>query len=247
MDDAVRLQFAATEVAGLRALEGADARLRQRRDELRLWQARRLAATHADLLTHPRYAAATRFFLDELYGAKDFSQRDAELAKVIPTLVRFLPRSALATIADAIELDALSERLDLAVCRVIEADPANHGRPIDAELFAFAYVRAGSRTDRERQIELVDHIGRTLDSLVRHPMIGTLLGAMSRPAKLAGLGAMQSFLESGFRTFAAMRGADDFLSRVCSRETEMMRRLYNGDPDPLRPDGQESGRQNPSA
>lgn len=240
MDDAVRLRLAATEVAGLRALAGADAGLRERRDELRLWQARRLATTHADLLAQPRYAEATRFFLDELYGAKDFSQRDAELAKVIPTLVRFLPRSALATIADAIELDALSERLDLAVCRVIEADPANHGQPVDTALFASAYVRAGSRTDRERQIELVDHIGRTLDSLVRHPMIGTLLGAMSRPAKLAGLGAMHSFLESGFRTFAAMRGADDFLSRVCSREAEVMRRLYNGDPDPLRPSGQAS-------
>jgi hypothetical protein len=237
MDDAVRLRFAATEVAGLRALEGADATLRLRRDELRQWQAQRLAATHADLLAQPRYAEATRFFLDELYGAKDFSQRDAELARVIPTLVRFLPRTALATIADAIELDALSERLDLAVCRVIEADPANRGRPIDAVIFAFAYVRAGSRTDRERQIELVDHIGRTLDSLMRHPMIGTLLGAMSRPAKLAGLGAMQAFLESGYRTFSAMRGADAFLSLVCSRETEVMHRLYDGDPDPFRSAG----------
>ena len=225
MDDAVRLRFAATEVAGLRALEGADATLRLRRDDLRLWQAQRLAATHADLLAQPRYAEATRFFLDELYGAKDFSQRDAELARVIPTLVRFLPRTALATIADAIELDALSERLDLAVCRVIEADPANRGRPIDTAMFAFAYVRAGSRADRERQIELVDHIGRTLDSLMRHPMIGTLLGAM------------QAFLESGFRTFSAMRGADAFLSLVCSRETEVMRRLYDGDPDPFRPAG----------
>jgi hypothetical protein len=224
-------------VAGLRALEGADATLRLRRDELRQWQAQRLAATHADLLAQPRYAEAPRFFLDELYGAKDFSQRDAELARVIPTLVRFLPRTALATIADAIELDALSERLDLAVCRVIEADPANRGRPIDAVIFAFAYVRAGSRTDRERQIELVDHIGRTLDSLMRHPMIGTLLGAMSRPAKLAGLGAMQAFLESGYRTFSAMRGADAFLSLVCSRETEVMHRLYDGDPDPFRSAG----------
>jgi hypothetical protein len=237
MDDAVRLRFAAMEVAGLRALEGADAGLGKRRDELRLWQAQRLAATHADLLAQPRYAEATRFFLDELYGAKDFSSRDAELARVIPTLVRFLPRSALATIADAIELDALSERLDLAVCRAIEADPTHRGRPIDTASFAFAYVRAGSRTDRERQIELVDHIGRTLDSLMRHPMIGTLLGAMSRPAKLAGLGAMHAFLESGFRTFAAMRGADAFLSLVCSRETEVMRRLYDGDPDPFRPAG----------
>ncbi|HMS81100.1 MAG TPA: hypothetical protein PKC20_16530, partial [Burkholderiaceae bacterium] len=134
--------------------------LRARRDELRAWQAGRLAFTHADLLASPRYRQATRFFLDELYGAKDFSQRDAELARVIPTLTRFMPAAALETIADAVELDALSERLDLATARALVADASIRGRPIDDEAYARAFRAAGSRTDRERQVELVEHIGR---------------------------------------------------------------------------------------
>jgi hypothetical protein len=238
MDPARRLRTAAAEVAALRALEGADTTTRARREELRRWQAQRLAFTHADLLASPRYARATRFFLDELYGAKDFSQRDAELARVIPTLARFLPAAALETIADAVELDALSERLDLATAKAIAADPKAAGRPIDDAVYARAFAQAGARTDRERQVELIDHIGRALDGLVKHPLLGGLLGAMEAPARLAGLSAMHAFLASGFASFRAMRGADEFLRTVVSRETALMQRIYAGEPDPIGRAGQ---------
>ncbi|MFM1990605.1 MAG: hypothetical protein RJA99_3562 [Pseudomonadota bacterium] len=233
MDPSQRLRIGAAEVAALRALDDIDADTRARRDALRAWQAERLAFTHADLLASPRYGAATRFFLDELYGAKDFSQRDAELARVIPTLTRFLPGAALETIADAVELDALSERLDLAMARRLAADPAIVGRPIDDEAYARAFRDAGARTDRERQVELVEHVGRALDRLVRHPLLGGLLGAMEGPARLAGLSAMHEFLASGFRAFRAMRGADGFLKTVVDRETALMRRIWADDPDPI--------------
>jgi len=236
-----RLRTAAAEVAALRTLEGVDPEVTARRDALREWQAKRLVHTHADLLREPRHARAARFFLDELYGAKDFSQRDDELARVIPTLARFLPQAALETIADAVELDALSERLDLATARALAADPAlRDGAPIDDAAYARAYRSAGSRTDRERQIELIDHIGRALDRLVRHPLLGSLLGAMEKPARLAGLVAMHEFLASGFAAFRAMRGADEFLRRVTGRETELMQRLYAGESDPLQRAGQGS-------
>lgn len=238
MDASERLRTAAVEVAELRRLEGLDRGVRERREALRAWQAERLVHTHRDLLESPRYRESTRFFLDELYGAKDFSQRDSELARVIPTLTRFLPSAALETIADAVELDALSERLDLATARAIAADVQARGRPIDDAIYARAYRGAGARTDRERQIELIDHIGRALDRLVRHPMIGTLLKAMDGPARVAGLSAMHAFLTSGFQAFRAMKGADEFLAIVGRRETELMQRLYAGDPDPLGRGGQ---------
>jgi hypothetical protein len=238
MDASERLRTAAVEVAELRRLEGVDPTVRDRREALRAWQADRLVFTHGDLLESPRYRAATRFFLDELYGAKDFSQRDTELARLIPTLTRFLPAVALETIADAVELDALSERLDLATAGAIAADPLARGHPIDDRVYARAYRTAGARTDRERQIELVDHIGRALDRLVRHPMIGTLLKAMDGPARVAGLSAMHAFLNAGFQAFRAMKGADEFLAIVGRRETELMQRLYAGEPDPLGRGGQ---------
>jgi hypothetical protein len=238
MEPSQRLRAGAADVAALRTLEGIDAATRARRDELRAFQARRLAFSHADLLESPRYRAATRFFLDELYGVKDFSQRDAELARVIPTLARFLPEAALETIADAVELDALSERLDLATAKALVADPAIRGRPIDDDAYARAFRAAGSRTDRERQIELVEHIGRALDRLVRHPLLGGLLGAMEGPARLAGLAAMHEFLASGFRAFKAMKGADVFLRTVIDRERTLMERIWAGEPDPIGRAGQ---------
>ncbi|MFO0236309.1 MAG: FFLEELY motif protein [Burkholderiales bacterium] len=233
MEPSQRLRAGAAEVAALRTLESVDAATRARRDELRAFQARRLAFTHADLLESPRYRTATRFFLDELYGVKDFSQRDAELARVIPTLTRFLPEAALETIADAVELDALSERLDLATATARVADPAIRGRPVDDDAYARAFRAAGSRSDRERQVELVEHIGRALDRLVRHPLLGGLLGAMEGPARLAGLAAMHEFLASGFRAFKAMKGADVFLRTVIDRERTLMGRIWADEPDPI--------------
>jgi hypothetical protein len=229
MDAANRLRAAAADVAALRALTDAAAW----QVPLRTWQAARLERTHADLLASPRYRPATRFFLEELYGSKDFSRRDAELTRVIPTLVKFLPESALTTIATAVELDALSERLDLAMTQSLDKDASVKAPVLDARAYARAYRVSGERRDRERQIELVDHVGHTLDALVSHPMIGTLLKAMHAPAQLAGLGAMQAFLVSGFSAFKAMRGADEFLALLVSRETAVLQRLYEGDDDPF--------------
>jgi hypothetical protein len=233
MDAAERLRSAAADVAATRQQGDDDPVLRERRDEVRKWQARRLAAVHGDLLREPRHRDAGRFFLDHLYNAKDFARRDVELARVVPMLTRFLPGAALETIADAVELDALSERLDLAVARALAADPGAARRPLDGRRYAAAYRLAGSRKDRVRQIELVDHIGFALDRLVRHPLLGRLLSAMETPARLAGLTAMHEFLAAGFQAFRAMKGADEFLRRVRERETALMQRLYDGEPDPF--------------
>lgn len=41
-----------------------------KREALRLWQAARLARTHADLLESPRYAETAAFFLSDIYGPR---------------------------------------------------------------------------------------------------------------------------------------------------------------------------------
>lgn len=192
---------------------------------LKAWQAQRLARTHREQLDDPRHAAAARFFLDDLYGAKDFSQRDAELSRIVPMMVRLLPDAALATIADAVEMDALSERLDLQMARALRrTDPAQ----IDGAAYAEAYRNTGSRADREHQLALIGRVGHSLDRLVRHPMIGRLLKAMAGPARLAGLSKMHDFLVRGFESFRSMGGAADFLDAIERRERALMEELYAG-------------------
>jgi len=223
-DDAqVRLKQFAQEVARLRRSPAAS---RAAVAAIKQFQRERLAAVHADLLKSERYRLAARFFLDELYGARDFSSRDQELARMIPSMCRLLPESVLATLADAIELDAVSEQLDEAMAALHEAQAAV--LPVLTERRYFDLYRAVGRRDlRVRQIELVEHVGRELDRLVGKPFLYRILKGMEGPARLAGLARMQSFLVSGFEAFRNMRGAEDFIRTVTDRERALMEATFS--------------------
>jgi hypothetical protein len=73
-------------------------------------------------------------------------------------------------------------------------------------------------------------VGRELERLVRLPGLRLTLKMMRRPAKASGLGALQSFLEAGFDTFAGLvhgrdRGAATFLKIIQERESAWLERL----------------------
>jgi hypothetical protein len=212
-----------THLERLKDLRGKDAAegLSGRLAEVKRWQQARLRRTHADFAALPRYRGATEFFLDDLYGAKDFSGRDEAMLKIHPMMVRVLPASAVETAALAIELDALSEELDRALARVLAAGP------ITEESYAQAYRESASPPMRERQIELVGEVGRRLDQLVEKPLVFQTLKLMRTPARLAGLSDLQRFLERGFEAFRAMGGADEFLEEIALRERAIAAKLFS--------------------
>ena len=74
-------------VTKLREARQGDPALAERVQAIKTYQARRFEMSYADLLASPRYRAATRFFLDELYGPQEFGDRDSQFARVIPGLV----------------------------------------------------------------------------------------------------------------------------------------------------------------
>lgn len=192
---------------------------------LKEWQATRLAGNYADLLASPRHRPAAEFFLSDLYGPKDFRSRDEELARVVPIMVHMLPARALATLLEAVKMDALSESLDTAMVMALRKLGKN--RAIDWPAYVAAYRICGRRKDRELQIELIDKIGKTLDRLTRMPLIHFSLRLMNGPAHLAGLGDLHSFLQRGFSAFSFMKGADEFLAIVTERETALMKELFS--------------------
>lgn len=206
----------------LRALRGKDAQAGPRRLlEVKQWQQARLQRTYADLAAQPRYAAATRFFLEDLYGPKDFSGRDQAMLKIYPSMVRMLPASAVQTAALAIEVDALSEVLDRALTTALGDER------LDEASYARAYRESATPAERERQIELILDAGRRLEQLVKMPLVRSTLKLMRAPAKLAGLSDLQEFLEHGFEAFGAMGDAGEFLATVGGREREIARRLFS--------------------
>lgn len=214
-------------VTALRRRTQSDAQSAAVRDALRHWQAQRLARTYPDLLSSPRFGDAARFFQNDLYGPKDFTRRDAEVERIVPTLTRMLPVGALEVIVRATELDALSESLDADMA--IQLGSAE----ITEERYAAAYRATGTRADRERQIVLIGEIGTMLNRLVRLPLLGTILAMMHGPALVAGLGGLHDFLQRGFDAFRKMRDATFFVETIIGRETELLERLYSEDENPF--------------
>lgn len=215
------------EARDLRLAAAGDEVHGRRRLKLREWQAARLARTHADLLASPRYGQAAAFFLSDLYGPKDFSERDAEVERILPIMTSMLPVSGLRTLLLAVEVDALSERFDAAMVGVL--GKLLDGPQLAADSYAEAYREVGDRDGREVQIRLIGETGEALDALARRPFVRGALKLMHGPAQLAGLGELHAFLQRGFDAFRSMGDAGEFLESIVGRERAVSRALFSGE------------------
>lgn len=199
--------------------------LERRVTAIKAYQQARLAHTHADLLADPRCAPAARFFLDELYGPRDFTARDAQFVRVVPALVRLFPGTLSGIVERVAALHALSESLDSAMAEALPWDP---DLPLEPAAYAHAWREVGRATARAQQIDSVVEIGVALDAHARRPMLRHTLRWMRGPAQAAGLAELQAFLEVGLEAFASLPDAAAFLDTVSRRERELATALFSG-------------------
>ena len=197
--------------------------------DVKTWQHLRLVRTYRDLAADDRYAPAVSFFLDELYGAGDrvnaSALRDRDLIRMYPTMKRVLPQFAFETVEKALALDVLAEEFDQAIANNIANTASGL---ITEESYINAFRAAGRRADRLRQVKLMQEVGTGLEAVVKKPFIYTTLKMLRTPSKLAGLSAMQKFLEAGFTAFRHMNGADYFLTTIATREAAIIDRIFDG-------------------
>lgn len=210
-------------VAELRALRAGDPRLSARVLALKTYQARRFERTYADLLADGRYGPPARFFLEELYGPQDFTDRDAQFERIVPGLVRLFPHEIIETVQVLGELHALSERLDDTAARHLPR------LPVTATGYVQAWQATGQPALRQRQIAITLEIGQALDRYTRSRLLRSSLRMMRGPAKVAGVGVLQHFLETGFDAFGEMKGASEFLGWVAERERALAEALFAPD------------------
>jgi hypothetical protein len=187
-------------------------------------QARRFRATYADFLQDPRFAGATVFFLDELYGEHDFVQRDEQFGRIAGAIERMFPDAVAHLAIDLAETHALTETLDHTL--------ASHWLALDGNCsYSARYVRSwrltGERAQRERQLAVVQHMGHELQRLTRMRSLLIALKLMRGPAQAAGLSALQQFLERGFAAFATLGDAREFLATILERERRWIDALFD--------------------
>ena len=223
------IREAVLRVTQLRQAAANDAGLAKAIGEVKNFQARRFAGTYSDLLQSEKYRPAALFFLEELYSARDYSERDRQFARIAGALERLFPQQVVQTAVSLAQLHRLTEELDLAMAHhwMSNADAPEVARYLQA------WRGVNQRSDRLRQLETVMAVGHELDRLTRTPGLRRLLKMMRGPANLAGLGSLQKFLESGFDTFAAMGasqgGAAYFLDAVKDRESTLITCLFDAD------------------
>ena len=189
-----------------------------------------------DLLDSPRYRPAAEFFLSDLYGLTDTSARRRRSRRLYPTMVKLMPEAGLHSVGLALELDALSEELDARLLDLLEARSASRSGILETE-YCEAYRCCDNYALRKHQIGLFRGVGDTLAGAVQKPLLYSLLRGMRRPARLAGFGELQDFLERGLRAFRHMDDASEFLETIEGRETRILDRIYAGNAHPFDLDG----------
>jgi hypothetical protein len=194
-------------------------------DSLQQWQRARIARSFDDLVRQEGFRPAVQFFLSELYGGLDFRQRDQDMGRVMPVMIRFLPDRTLATVSEAFELQAISLEFDMTMA----AEMARCGLVrLDMEDYCDVYRAAGDRPGRERQILLIRKLGYDLDKLVQWPLVNYLVRLLRGPAHAAGFGSLQEFLESGLASFRALEDAAWFVETIYEREWDAMEKMFAG-------------------
>lgn len=231
MNAAETIRDAVARVAALRHRSASSSGLLAAVTAVKSLQAHRFSGTYRDLLATREYGAAARFFLVELYSEKDYSQRDAQFARIAGALQRIFPDQVVSTAVALAQLHVLTEEFDYAMAEAwLRSGP---GQVDEVDRYLSVWQSVGRPDDRTRQLSLVLRIGSELERLTRTPGLRLMLRMMRRPAVATGLGALQSFLEAGFDTFAGMSAqngrATKFLEMIGEREAALMEKLFDAD------------------
>ena len=199
---------------------------------LRAWQSRRLARTYQDLLDDERHRPACEFFLDDIYGPYDFSQRDHDIEQMYAFTRRFVPDTMLRPLAVTVELHQLSETLDRKLLDVL-LNQLSVTDAITPELYAEGYRLCDNYATRVYQIELIEEICERIDGIVRNPLTGPTLSVAKRPLRSSGHVALVNFLERGYTSFKHMHGSQHFRATIKQRELSLLDRMYAGEVNPF--------------
>ncbi len=200
---------------------------------LRLWQSERLAQTYSDLIATVRYRPACDFFLNELYGARDFSQRDHDIEQMYDFMQRVFPAEMIRPLRLTVELHRQTQALDSQLLEVL-VNQLGLTDSLTPELYAEGYRRCDNYVERVKQIDAIYKIGMLLDGIMDQPLTGAALTLAKVPARRAGWNELTNFLEAGYNAFRRMKGgAAYFLDTVREREQKILDRIYAEQPDPF--------------
>jgi hypothetical protein len=185
------------------------------------WQCQRLILSHQAIYQQEQFQPALDFFIHELYGPKDFSQRDKDIKRLAPKMAMLLPDTALKSLASALHLNALSFELDFAMAKELR------DKTINRDNYREAYQACNNANARQQQIHLIEVMGKDLAEAIKMRGISTLLLLSRQPAKIAGLHVLHQFIDSGYKAFRHIGNVDDFILPIVHFEQGLKDQMFD--------------------
>lgn len=199
--------------------------------KLAQWQSERLKYSHRDLYYSESYQDGLAFLFTDLYSDTDFSERDRDLERIFPKIVKLMPHSVLDTVSLLVELNMLTQMLDHDLATKLFIDLSY--KTISERAYCEAYKLCQNEKKREYQIYLTKELGKKLDKYARSQVILFSLKLTKTPAERAGLKALHSFLRSGFKAFHSMKDIDLLMHKIADRELHFLKEIMSGNTNPF--------------
>jgi hypothetical protein len=199
---------------------------------LKEWQSERLRRTYADLLDDPRYQPACLFFLNDIYAARDFSQRDYDIERLHDFLSRLLPPMMLMLLTQVVELNRLTNALDQRLLQAL-VDELGVTDEITPQLYAQGYRICDNYAERLQQIELTTQVLAQVGAGARLLVVGAAMKVLRGPAQRADWIELYELLEHGYAAFKQMKDVKNFVGVIEQREKRILNQIFAGAADPF--------------
>ncbi len=197
------------------------------KQRLQAFQIELLTADYTDFTSQPRYKALLHFFFSALYAPQDFSLRNASFRTLHDWLVSLIGHDPVRVLAQAIELNDLTESLDDDMVIALRTLGVSDALTVDE--WERAYRLVDRRSDRIRQVEMLVQIGKVLDQVAAVPFVDVQLRAVRPAVALVGWEHVIDFLVEGYRAIRTARPIDQALNAIHERELARIDRLLPAD------------------
>jgi hypothetical protein len=190
---------------------------------LQIFQTRRLRRDHQDLARRSEYRRLAEFLFTDIYGPRDFSERDRQMKSLTP-LLRRLPGLTSRDMVQIFQLLSFSDKLDEMMVDQLLAMGVDLN--FDEATYEEAYRLAGNYADRARQLDEVHCVLLHVHQLARNILLGPALDSSHLLAGAAGLGEIHTFLQHGYHALRPVRNIAYFVDTVDMRERERLERIF---------------------
>lgn len=197
--------------------------LKQYRIALQIFQANRLRRDYRDLAAIPQYEPVGEFFFNEIYGPRDFTERDRG-ARRLHQLLHALPGVRLRDVEQVLELLELTTTLDDGLALLMLEHKI--GTDFDEATYEHYYFVADNYDERLRQLDLVRDSLYNVFRLSRSQLLGIGLHRSRLLARLVGMEAAHEFLVQGYDALQGVSSIDHFAVTVYDRELARLNRIY---------------------